>query len=64
MGLLCVLVAAASTAAAPEAAKCRCVPPDPCWSAVPFDKLNASVAGRLEKSVDELKICQLYKAGC
>ena len=39
------------------AAQCRCVPPDPCWAAVPWSDLNASVFGRLHKSVDELASC-------
>ena len=37
--------------------ECRCVPPDPCWSQVPWKELNTSVSGRLRKSVDELASC-------
>ena len=40
-----------------SSAECRCVPPHPCWSEVPWAKLNASVSGRLSKSVDSLQVC-------
>jgi FAD/FMN-containing dehydrogenase len=33
------------------------VPPAPCWLAVPFAELNASVGGRLAASVDPLAAC-------
>jgi FAD/FMN-containing dehydrogenase len=54
------LLALAATAAAVQAVAsggCRCTPPQPCWDAVPWDSLNASVNGRLVKSVDELAAC-------
>jgi len=50
--LLAVAVAvAALSAAAPALGQgCRCVPPMPCWGAVPWKHLNASVSGRLRVS--------------
>jgi FAD/FMN-containing dehydrogenase len=38
-------------------ATCRCVPPDPCWDAVPWADLNSSVSGRLVAYSDELAPC-------
>ena len=54
MLLLPALLAAAASSSAPD---CRCVPPMPCWSLVPWAELNTSVHGRLAKSVDELAAC-------
>ena len=42
---------------------CRCVPPDACWAAVPWRELNSSVAGRLQKSHDELAACLPSEGG-
>jgi hypothetical protein len=60
--VLAVAAAVVSTAATSArklaaAADCRCVPPMPCWNDVPWKALNASVNGRLAKSVDELAVC-------
>jgi len=57
--LLSVLLASASALAAPATidSKCRCTPGQACWAAVPWSALNASVGGRLERSVDELQAC-------
>lgn len=56
-----VLVTAAATASQTSPldrqSRCRCTPPDPCWFAVPWTQLNASVGGRLVKTVDELQPC-------
>ena len=38
-------------------AGCRCRAPDPCFAAVPFDALNASVGGRLIGVPDEFAPC-------
>merc|ERR1719230_2055395 len=38
-------------------ARCRCLPPDPCWERIDWAALNASVHGRLEASVDEMAPC-------
>ena len=54
---LALVTAAAMAAPISEMPECRCVPPDPCWSQVPWKELNASVSGRLRKSVDELASC-------
>lgn len=45
------------------ASRCRCLPPDPCWDNVPWQTLNASVDGRLQKSVDELSACMPSDGG-
>lgn len=45
------------------ASACRCLPTDPCWAQVPWKALNASVGGRLQKSVDELAVCVPSKGG-
>lgn len=37
--------------------RCRCTPPDPCWSAVPWISLNASIGGRLAVTRDPLEPC-------
>ncbi|KAH8196954.1 hypothetical protein TruAng_008881 [Truncatella angustata] len=43
------------------AQNCRCAPTDPCWPAAPeWDSLNATVAGRLIKSVPPGAVC--YRA--
>ena len=59
MAALPLALATAAAMAAPISVtpECRCVPPDPCWSQAPWKALNASVAGRLRKSVDELDSC-------
>ena len=49
-----LLLAASSSAQAPG---CRCVPPAPCWVAVPWAELNASVGGRLAATADPLAPC-------
>ena len=36
---------------------CRCTPPLPCFDAVPWDTLNASVHGRLRSHVDPFDAC-------
>ena len=54
---LALVTAAAMAAPISETPGCRCVPPDPCWSQVPWKELNSSVSGRLRKSVDELASC-------
>lgn len=36
---------------------CRCVPPAPCWSSVPWDELNISTHGRLMAIQDEMHDC-------
>jgi hypothetical protein len=62
--LAAVLAAAGASAAAPG---CRCVPPDPCWDAVPWAALNASVGGRLAATVDPMSVCTgggLNSAAC
>eukprot|EP00729_Bicosta_minor_P010062 gene10062-29166_t len=38
-------------------AHCRCLPGNPCWEKVPWGKLNTSVHGRLERSVDMMQPC-------
>ena len=50
---------AAHSLAAPQ---CRCLPSAPCWSAVPWAALNASVAGRLVPSLDPLAPCRANSA--
>ena len=51
------VVTASQTSPSDRQSRCRCTPPDPCWSAVPWAALNASVGGRLVKTVDELQPC-------
>lgn len=36
---------------------CRCTPPNPCWNAIQWQALNASVNGKLMGTVDELQSC-------
>ena len=36
---------------------CRCRAPEPCFAAVPFAELNASVHGRLVPVLDEMHAC-------
>lgn len=71
----CILVVlhalgAAAQLGVTERPRCRCLPPQPCWSAVPWKALNTSVGGRLHRSVDELAAClpreggDLKSAGC
>ena len=52
--LLALLLPSAAAAPPPF---CRCLPSDPCWAAIPWATLNASVSGRLAVSVDPLAIC-------
>ena len=58
-----VLFALAAFSSATPAKECRCVPPSPCWSKVPWSSLNASVKGRLHRSVDELAACMPAEGG-
>ena len=51
----CVLLYCIAATAQPSG--CRCVPPDPCWEAIPWDSLNASVNGRLTLTANELSGC-------
>ena len=37
--------------------RCRCVPQNACWDAVPWGVLNTSVHGRLQVSRDEVHEC-------
>lgn len=57
MLLLAVHSAQLAHAQGEAEADCRCVPPMPCWSAVPWASLNSSVEGRLRRSEDELASC-------
>lgn len=63
-----VLAACLPILSAVDAARgsCRCTPPAPCWDAVPWATLNASIGGRLAVSVDPLAICSAdaHSAAC
>lgn len=53
-----LLAIGATVAALPPSGTCRCLPSAPCWDAVPFAALNASVWGRLlALEEDELAPC-------
>ena len=42
----------------PAPSGCRCLPYQPCWSAIPWGALNSSVGGRLLPVHDELEACR------
>lgn len=52
-----VLAFIGTIAAASSAPQCRCTISNPCWSAVPWGILNASVGGRLIATSDPLAPC-------
>jgi hypothetical protein len=52
-----VFASIVTIAAASSAPQCRCTISNPCWSAIPWDALNASVGGRLSAISDPLAPC-------
>ena len=50
--------AAAAAAPPPSPPSCRCLPSSPCWAAIPWASLNASVSGRLLPTNDPLSVCR------
>ena len=57
VAVVLALVVPAATYATPPYPNCRCLPRDACWATVDWMALNASVDGRLVRSIDPMAPC-------